>query len=207
MSTAHLNPQLDNVAEVFFTDGVVLGPGIGLREVGDELTALILGVFEQAKEQELHPPTLGVATAILTYRAVATGNHVTCNAPPGLVNLGSQLAYLYRRENSIGGIGTVVIDIHSSTITTYGGRGFPDVRGSAPFAPCVFTIDDLAASQPEVQAKAPEDGMVTLEQIHAEVLEEDAARKKSAKKKRKAKAAKKKATAKVKVEKIEEVRL
>jgi hypothetical protein len=170
-----INPQdkYPDVAEVYFTDGVNLSPSVAMKDVGGELPSLILAAFAELKRQELWPPTLGVATAALTYQAVATGNHVSVNAPPNAGNFGLQLGWIYRRENAVGGIGVVIVNLMDATVTTYGGRGFPEIVGSAPYFACSFPLDDLE--------KAPLFGEVPAPPVNARPAKN--AKKKAAKKK------------------------
>ncbi|KKL55421.1 hypothetical protein LCGC14_2255600 [marine sediment metagenome] len=98
-------------AEVYFTDGVCLGPMIAMRSVGDELAELITGTIDQLEFQELLPASLGTAGAVFVFRAVYACNHVSLNAPPNLNGLGAQIGYLHRREYAPGGIGVVIIDM------------------------------------------------------------------------------------------------
>lgn len=134
---------LPDVAEVYFTDGNQLGPAIALRDVGDELPGLILGTMAALERLGFKPPTIGTATSMFVYRAVDTGNHVSTNAPMNRTNIGAQLAYLFCRENSVGGIGVVLINLTDLTITTYGGRGFPEVFPSNPYTQATFEIAEL----------------------------------------------------------------
>ena len=176
-----INPQhtLHDVAEVYFTDGVVLGASVAMRNVGVELPELILGTFEQIKAQLDKPPTLGTATAVFIYRAVGTGNHVSVNPPPTRVNLGAQLSYIFQREHAIGGIGTVIINLATGMVTVYGGRGFPDLHPSNPYMESEFSI--------EVLLKAQKSGIDPVD------APQKPARKKAARKKAAKKAAKRKA--------------
>ncbi len=179
-----VNPEhkLPDVADVYFTDGVVLGPSIAMRDVGPELPELILRAFEQLKQQELWPPTMGVATSALIYQAVGSGNHVSTNPPPNRVNFGAQLAWLFQREHSLGGIGCVIINLNDATITTYGGRGFPEIKPSNQYMQSTFSIDELDTGKPSgiEAASAPV-------KRNAAKPKKKAARKKGAKKKAAAK--------------------
>ncbi len=154
MNPANPRNDLPDVAEVYFSDGTQLGPAIQMRSVGSELPELILGTFKQLNEQNLLPCTIGTASAALIYRAVVGGNHVSANAPPNQFGFSAQLSYLFQREHALGGIGVVIVDIAASTVTTYGGRGFPVAGPSNPFMPCTFGAE-LLANEPASGIEAP----------------------------------------------------
>ncbi len=198
-----INPhdKYPDVAEVYFTDGVNLSPSVAMKDVGGELPSLILAAFAELKRQELWPPTLGVATSALTYQAVATGNHVSVNVPPNMGNYGLQLAWIYRRENAVGGIGVVIVNLTEATVTTYGGRGFPEIVGSAPYFASTFPLDDLG--------RAPLFGEIPAAPVTARAKKPAAKKRAKAKKKSSAKhkAKARKAKAQDEATAIDEVRI
>ncbi len=179
-----LNPRkkLPECAEVYFHDGTVMGPMIALSEVGDELAELIVGAFKDLAAQGIDKPTLGAAGAMFCYKAVGTGNFCSLNAPPNRSNYGAQIAYMHQREYAPGGIGVVLINVKTGIITTYGGRGFPEVQECNEFMPTDIHLAQLRALPPcgEEQVAAPK----------KRAAKKRAGKKKAAKKKAAAKAAK-----------------
>lgn len=176
--------HLPDVAVLYFTDGISLGPAIRARSVGAELPELILGTLNQLHRHGL-PTTIGTATAALCYRAVASGNHVSCTAAPNLSNFPQQLAYLFRRDNAIGGIGVVLVNLNEKLITTYGGRGFQTACPSNPFMPATFPIEELLSEpasgfEPAEEPAAPGQKMATP---HKKAAKKKGGRKKGARKK------------------------
>ncbi len=179
-----VNPRkkMPDCAEVYFHDGMVMGPMIALSEVGDELAELIVGAFDDLAVQGIDRPTLGAAGAMFCYKAVGTGNFTSLNAPPNRTNYGAQIAFMQQREYAPGGIGVVLINVKTGIITTYGGRGFPDVQECNEFMPTDIHLDQLRALPPcgEEQIAAPK----------KRAAKKRAVKKKAAKKKAAAKAAK-----------------
>ena len=129
--------------EVYFHDGVNLGPMIEMAAVGDELPEIIVGAFAALHDQAITNPTIGQAGAMLTFKAVSSGNAVSLNPGPVRHGLGQQINVLHSREYAPGGIGVVLIDIRAQTVSVYGGRGF-DVAPGNPFQQNTFPIELLA---------------------------------------------------------------
>jgi len=177
--------NLPDVAEVYFHDGRTMGPMIALATVGDELPELLVGALDALADQGIDKPSIGNFGAMLAARAVYTGNIVSLNPSPPRGNYGAQISMLHQREYAPGGIGVVLIDVGAMLITTYGGRGFPEVHPCNPYTPTSFLFEKLR----ECTASG-------IDQAPKSVNEVKAAPKKKAAKK----AAKKKATRKVVVE-------
>lgn len=154
-----VNPRkkLPDCAEVYFHDGMVMGAMIALSEVGDELAELIVGAFDDLAKQGIMAPTLGAAGAMFCFKAVSTGNFTSINAPPNLTNYGAQIAYMHQRDYAPGGIGVVLVNVDTRVITTYGGRGFPEVQECIEFMPTDIHLDQLRELPPcgEEQRVAP----------------------------------------------------
>lgn len=131
--------------EVYFHDGINLGPMIEMAAVGDELPEIIVGAFAALHDQMIHNPTVGQAGAMLTFKAVSSGNAVSLNPGPVRHGLGQQINVLHSREYAPGGIGVVLIDIRELTVSVYGGRGF-DVAPGNPFQQNTFPIALLEQS-------------------------------------------------------------
>lgn len=139
------NQSMDDLAVVHFSDGIVIGPQVGLRDVGSELAELILGTLDQIENTEGLLLSVGTATAVFAFRAVGTGNHVSVNTPMvDIARFGMSLGHLFRPELSVGGVGMVVIDINAGIVHTYGGRGFPEVCPAPLFMHGQFPIEELA---------------------------------------------------------------
>ncbi len=137
-----------DLAEVYFCDNVTLGPMIALLEVGDELAELLPATFKELEAQGTEDPTIGRAGAMFTFLAVGTGNHVSLNAAINRVNMGAQIAAMHCREYAPGGIGVVLVNVATRLVTTYGGRGFPDIQECNPFAPMTISIEELGRAEP-----------------------------------------------------------
>ena len=170
-------------AEVYFTDGVCLGPMIAMRSVGDELAELITGTIDQLEFQELLPASLGTAGAVFVFRAVYACNHVSLNAPPNLNGLGAQIGYLHRREYAPGGVGVVIIDMREEKVITYGGRGFPSISAPNLFQATSVTFEDLRSVATSGNAQAPLDARDPAKAPKKTAARKKAAKKKAAKKK------------------------
>lgn len=149
--------DMPNLAEVYFHDGITLGPMIALRAVGDELSELIVRTFTELEAQGTEQPTLGRCGAMLTFLAVGTGNEVSLNPAINRTSLGTQIAAMHSREYAPGGIGVVLVDISQMLVVTYGGRGFPEVQECNPFSPTTITVDQLRGAKPSgiVPVSAP----------------------------------------------------
>ena len=131
--------------EVYFHDGINLGPMIEIAAVGDELPEIIIGTFAALHDQAIPNPTIGQAGAMLTFKAVSSGNAVSLNPGPVRHGLGQQINVLHSREYAPGGIGVVLIDIREQTVSVYGGRGFEVAPGN-PFQQNTFPIELLEQS-------------------------------------------------------------
>lgn len=131
--------------EVYFHDGVNLGPMIEMAAVGDELPEIIVGTFAALHDQAITNPTIGQAGAMLTFKAVSSGNAVSLNPGPVRHGLGQQINVLHSREYAPGGIGVVLINIREQTVSVYGGRGFEVAPGN-PFQQNTFPIALLEES-------------------------------------------------------------
>ncbi len=177
-----VNTETD-CAEVYFTDGVCLGPMIAMRSVGDELAELITGTIDQLEFQELLPASLGTAGAVFVFRAVYACNHVSLNAPPNLNGLGAQIGYLHRREYAPGGVGVVIIDMREEKVTTYGGRGFPSISAPNLFQATSVTFEELRSVATTGNVQAPLQAKGSAAPAKKAAPRKKAARKKAARKK------------------------
>lgn len=184
--------DLPDCAAVYFHDGMTLGPMIALATRGDELPQLIVESFMDLSRQGNDQPTFGQVGAMLVYKAVAAGHIVSLQPPPPRGGLGNQLASLFTREASLGGIGVVLIDMIEKTCTTYGGRGFPEIAPGPPFTPVTFPLGLLEEAR---RADLSFVNAPATKELEPPLQKKKTARKKTAKKK----AGKKKAAGKTDV--------
>ena len=137
------NTRYPNVAEVYFTDGVNMGPAVMLLEVGEyELAELIVSAIDQITDQDF-VATYAHVCAAFVFQAVATGNRVSLHPAPMRNSFPQQFSSLLQQERAVGGVGTVIVDVSRGMVTTYGGRGFNEVAPSNPYQPCAFKIELL----------------------------------------------------------------
>lgn len=150
------NTRFLNAAEVYFTDGVSMGPAVVLLEVGEyELAELIVSAIDQMTDQDFEA-TYAHDCAAFVFQAVATGNRVSLHPAPMRNSFPQQFASLLLPERAIGGVGTVIVDVSRGMVTTYGGRGFNEVAPSNPYQPCAFKFDLLDDMPASGQEPAPE---------------------------------------------------
>lgn len=192
------NPAL---AHVVFSDDKTLGPVIVLRDINEDLPILLKASLSQLQEQEVE---LGAGTwlAALVFQAVGRGCHVDILPPPPGGHAGMQMSSIFHPEAAFGGVGWVIVNVTSTEVLTYGGRGFAAIRPSAPYQPTSFDLKEIFALLSEEPEKGPEPE-TDLEEgegdapnpTAAELLADasPAPKKKTARKKKKKKTARKKA--------------